>query len=167
MTAEREIRALARAIGCERREVAEALAAAGLMPDRPLVPIVPVSGGRSIPVASNAITVEKERIVRSKEYRMAVASLPCIHCGIEGASQCAHANVGKGLGRKVTDLETFPLCHEGANGCHVAFDSTRLLPGGRAAHVEAGRRWAAQTRRKIKDAGRWPAGIGISKGEEA
>ena len=54
--------------------------------------------------------VEKENPLRSEAYRRAVASLPCIHCGIEGYSQCAHANTGKGTGTKSSDTESFPLC---------------------------------------------------------
>ena len=65
----------------------------------------------------------KSRPVRSEGYRRWVASLPCISCGIEGYSQCAHAN-GGGMGTKECDLRTFPLCctRPGHIGCHMAFD---------------------------------------------
>jgi hypothetical protein len=61
--------------------------------------------------------------VRSESYRRWVASQPCISCGIEGYSQCAHAN-GGGMGTKASDLETFPLCcaRPGHIGCHMQFD---------------------------------------------
>jgi hypothetical protein len=61
--------------------------------------------------------------VRSEAYRRYVASHPCFACGIEGWSQCAHAN-GSGMGTKASDLETFPLCctRPGHMGCHMQFD---------------------------------------------
>lgn len=65
----------------------------------------------------------KSRPVRSEAYRRYVASKPCFGCGIEGWSQCAHAN-GGGMGTKASDLETFPLCatRPGHMGCHMQFD---------------------------------------------
>lgn len=66
----------------------------------------------------------KATIVRSQAYRRFVASQPCFGCAVEGFSQCAHANHGKGLGMKTSDLETFPLCapHWGLIGCHQQHD---------------------------------------------
>src|SRR5688572_27204600 len=60
---------------------------------------------------------------RSEAYRRYVASKDCFGCGIEGWSQCAHAN-GGGMGTKASDLETFPLCctRPGHMGCHMQFD---------------------------------------------
>lgn len=60
---------------------------------------------------------------QNEAYRRYVASKPCISCGIEGYSQCAHAN-GGGMGTKASDLDTFPLCAEqpGRIGCHKMFD---------------------------------------------
>lgn len=55
---------------------------------------------------------------RSEKHRRLVASLPCAQCGIEGSSQCAHANFGKGFGTKVSDILTFPLCQT----CHAHHD---------------------------------------------
>jgi len=56
-----------------------------------------------------------------------VAALPCVRCGIEGYSQCAHSNKysdGKGMGKKAHYLATFPLCctRPGILGCHAEFD---------------------------------------------
>jgi len=64
---------------------------------------------------------------RSEQHRRNVASLPCIKCGLEGSSQCAHANhslFGKSLGMKSSDLATFPLCapRPGELGCHYRHD---------------------------------------------
>ena len=53
------------------------------------------------PVASApAAPIAKSAPVRSEAYRRAVASLPCINCGVPGHSQCAHSNSGKGAGIK-------------------------------------------------------------------
>lgn len=92
--------------------------------------------------------------VRSESYRRWVATLPCIACGIEGWTQVAHANYGKGMSMKVCDLLTFPACgpHWGMPGCHWQIDNTfqmtkedrreleaRYVEATQAAAVEAGR----------------------------
>ena len=66
----------------------------------------------------------KTKPVRSESYRRWVASHACFACGLEGQSQCAHAN-GGGMGTKTSDLETFPLCcaRPGKIGCHTDFDN--------------------------------------------
>ena len=65
----------------------------------------------------------KASIVRSESYRRWIAALPCFGCGIQGYSQCAHAN-GGGMGTKASDLDSFPLCatRPGDMGCHMRFD---------------------------------------------
>lgn len=100
----------------------------------------------------------KEDPARSEAYRRLVAALPCAHCGVVGYSQHAHENENKGKGLKLDDRRAMPLCCErpGMEGCHAQFDQYRLLPGGRAAHIAAGKRWAAQTRQKIFSLGQWP-----------
>lgn len=105
-----------------------------------------------------AAPIEKENPLRSEPYRRLVAELPCAHCGIAGYSQHAHENDGKGKGMKVDDRRAMPLCctRPGIEGCHVAFDQYRLLPGGRDAHAEQGRIWAEQTRQQIEQLGKWP-----------
>ena len=45
-------------------------------------------------VLANPIT--KAHPVRNEAYRRAVASLPCVICGVSGYSQAAHGNSGKG-----------------------------------------------------------------------
>ena len=66
----------------------------------------------------------KVKAVRSEPYKRWVASLPCFGCGIEGYSQAAHPNQGRGLGQKASDLDCFPLCstRPGHQGCHVLHD---------------------------------------------
>ena len=54
-----------------------------------------------------------------------------------------------------------PLCcsRPGIEGCHVAFDQYRLVPGGRDAHADLGRALAEQTRNRLNALGLWPAGV--------
>lgn len=50
---------------------------------------------------------------RNDKLRRAIASLPCVECGLEGSTQAAHANTppfGKGKGIKAHDWAEFPLC---------------------------------------------------------
>lgn len=96
--------------------------------------------------------------LRSVANDIDAAALPCIWCGIAGHSQHAHLNLGKGMGLKTDDRTGFPLCctRPGIEGCHAAFDSYRLLPGGRDAHHAQGRAWAQQTRTRIYESGQWP-----------
>ena len=108
-----------------------------------------------------AAQVAKAAPVRSEAYRRAVASLPCINCGIEGYSQHAHENAGKGKSMKADDRCAMPLCctRPGIEGCHAAFDQYRLLPGGREDHHAQGRTWAKKTRNQIQESGQWPMNL--------
>ena len=124
--------------------------------------VVPGAFRAPEPVASApAARVEKSAPVRSEAYRRLVASLPCIHCGIEGYSQHAHENAGKGKSMKADDRCAMPLCctRPGIEGCHAAFDQYRLLPGGREAHHAKGRAWAKKTRNQIQESGQWPMNL--------
>lgn len=62
----------------------------------------------------------KDNPVRSESYRRYVAALPCWRCSLEGYSQAAHADEGKGLALKACDLTCYPACgpHDGLPGCH-------------------------------------------------
>lgn len=66
----------------------------------------------------------KDEPMRSEAYRRYVAAQECFFCRVQGFSQCAHENVGKGLSMKVCDSRTFPACgpHFGLIGCHQVFD---------------------------------------------
>ena len=118
-----------------------------------------------LPVASApAAQVAKAAPVRSEAYRRAVASLPCINCGVPGHSQCAHSNSGKGAGIKASDLDSFPLCtvHPGADGrlvqgCHENFDQGALFS--KAVRRELEPVWAADTQRRIHAMGMWPKAL--------
>ena len=95
-------------------------------------------------------------ILESEAYRRAVASLPCICCGIVGYSQHAHANQGKGLGLKTDDRTGFPLCctRPGVLGCHAKFDQYIMFPREQAR--EAALEWGFKTRALVLALGLWP-----------
>jgi hypothetical protein len=96
----------------------------------------------------------KAHIVRSESYRRFVAAQPCFGCGREGASQCAHANAGKGLGMKVSDLESFPLCGPRGMqmGCHQQLDLSIELTRDERRVLE--RRYVERMQALAKAAGR-------------
>ena len=124
-----------------------------------VAPRAAVMGG-----ACTGVAVPKAAPVRSEAYRRAVASLPCIACGVPGHSQCAHSNSGKGAGIKASDLDSFPLCtvHPGADGrlvqgCHENFDQGALFA--KAVRRELEPVWAADTQRRILAMGLWPKAL--------
>lgn len=108
-----------------------------------------------------AAPVTKESPVRSQQYLRAVASLPCIACGIQGYSQAAHLPP-EAKGMKQSDLLTFPLCctRVGIPGCHQDYDQYRLFP--RDAAMTVGRAWAADTQRRIQAMGMWPKNLPLN-----
>lgn len=125
------------------------------------IPVEQRRAATMAPATTVVATVEKERPARSEAYRRLVAAMPCIHCGKVGRSQHAHENHGKGARLKVDDRRAMPLCADepGAVGCHTLFDQYRLIPGGREAHIEQGRKWSATTRAAILATGQWPANL--------
>lgn len=110
----------------------------------------PLRAGTYAASTATAAAIPKAAPVRSEALRRAVASLPCINCGVPGHSQCAHSNSGKGAGIKASDLDSFPLCtvHPGADGrlvqgCHEKFDQGALFT--KAVRRELEPVWAADT----------------------
>jgi len=95
----------------------------------------------------------KQPRYQNEAYRRYVASKPCFGCGIEGYSQCAHAN-GGGMGTKRSDLETFPLCatRPGHIGCHMQHDL--CLGMDRATRRELEARYIAQMQQMARKDGR-------------
>lgn len=108
-------------------------------------------------ISATAVPVPKAEPVRSESYRRLVASLPCIACGIDGFSQHAHANQGKGMALKVCDLMAFPLCCDqpGRPGCHPKLDQGALFT--KAIRREVEQEWARRTVRYLFGAGLWPS----------
>ena len=105
-----------------------------------------------------ATPIVKDSPVRSQQYLRAVASLPCIACGIHGYSQAAHLPP-EAKGMKQSDLLAFPLCcvRVGVPGCHQDYDQYRMFT--KDAAMTVGRAWAADTQRRIKAMGMWPTGL--------
>ena len=110
-------------------------------------------------IGNSVAAMPKVAPVRSEAYRRAVAALPCVICLTQGFSQAAHANTGKGMGMKACDLTLFPACADrpGWRGCHSRLDQGALF----SKEVRRGLEpvWAADTQRKIKAAGQWPANL--------
>ena len=110
---------------------------------RPRTPALRISDGK----ARLVVPVPKLELFRSEAYRRYVASKPCFGCGIEGFSQCAHPNFGKGMSMKTDDRLSFPLCgpRPGHIGCHSQHDlciemtkfERRLLEVGYTARMQA------------------------------
>lgn len=121
--------------------------------------VVPGAWRAPQPVVATAAPVPKDEPVRSEEYRRAVASLPCIICGIYGYSQAAHANTGKGMGLRACDLTLFPACcaRPGEVGCHARLDQGAMFT--KLVRRELEPVWAADTQRKVYALGLWPAGL--------
>jgi hypothetical protein len=91
----------------------------------------------------------KTRPARNANYRRLVAMLPCILCGIDGYSQAAHPNTGKGMAMKADDTLCFPLCSDryGMRGCHFRFDQGAIFD--KATRRELEPRWAEETRARL------------------
>jgi hypothetical protein len=86
---------------------------------------------RMVPVLTDIVSAPrpKEAPVRSEAYRRLVASLPCIVCGIAGYTQACHADLGKGMGIKTSDLTCWPGCgpHGGLPGCHYTLGTSGTM----------------------------------------
>ena len=108
-----------------------------------------------------AAPIAKAPPVRSEALRRAVASLPCVICGMPGYSQAAHGSEGKGMGIKACDLTLFPACCDrpGVRGCHSLLDQGALFT--KAVRRERELVWAADTRRKLLALGLWPKGVPV------
>ena len=122
---------------------------------RPRTPAVAISDGK----ASLVVPLPKDAPVRSEAYRRLVAAMPCAMCGIEGYSQAAHADEGKGLGIKSDDRTCFPMCADRPEsyGCHTMIGRmgglSQLMR--RAFERDAG----SKTRLAIHGNGQWPTGV--------
>ncbi|MCI2809367.1 hypothetical protein [Eoetvoesiella caeni] len=98
-------------------------------------------------------------VFRSRQHRQNVAALPCVYCGLEKNSQAAHLNLsalGKGLGLKVSDALTIPLCctRLGQIGCHVRLDSSGQYDKATSEALQL--TWMHKTRNTLTALGHWP-----------
>jgi hypothetical protein len=112
---------------------------------RPVV-VKPIERAGIVRAVSEIVHSELKVLpVRSESYRRWVASLPCIVCGLEGSSQAAHPNMGRGKGQKASDLDCFPLCSTrmGTPGHHWEHDN--LFEMTLEERRERERRYAAKT----------------------
>lgn len=120
-------------------------------PDRIRATPTPVLGAfrAGAPLGDHAIVVPKNTPAKDERYRRLVASLPCIRCGVQGFSQAAHPNAGKGMGTKASDYECFPLCCDrpGVRGCHSVFDQGAMFEKQHRRQIEQA--WAAETARAL------------------
>lgn len=75
-------------------------------------------------MTARLIGIPKLLTFRSEDLRRAVASLPCMRCGVWGHTQAAHMNLGKGGGIKASDAALAALCCDrpGTRGCHAMLD---------------------------------------------
>ncbi len=122
----------------------------GVNPSKARPTVVSIIDTRSVLV----IPIEKMEPVRSESYRRFVAAQACFGCGLEGYSQAAHPNQGKGMALKTTDLDCFPLCvtRMGRVGCHDAHDQRTMLGREASREIEAG--YVARMHRIARAAGR-------------
>jgi hypothetical protein len=100
----------------------------------------------------------KTEYVRSRQLLMAVASLPCQHCGRHGMTQAAHANessMGKGRGIKASDIYTAALCCY----CHAELDQGKKWSREERATVW-GDAWR-KTVRTLLSEGMWPKNVPV------
>lgn len=109
-----------------------------------------------VAIAVLAEPVAKSEPLRNEAYRRAVASLPCVVCGVPGFSQAAHGSAGKGMAIKACDTTLFPACCDrpGVRGCHSQLDQGAMFR--RAVRHELEPVWAADTQRQIAALGLWP-----------
>lgn len=65
----------------------------------------------------------KQPRYESEPWIRAVASLHCVRCFREGATQAAHRNEGKGMSMKTDDCWTAALCVD----CHREIDQGKTM----------------------------------------
>lgn len=101
----------------------------------------------------------KQNAARSEPYRRLVAARPCIHCGIDGYSQAAHGDQGKGAHIKSDDRTCYPLCADRPDvvGCHVLIGMTRIYSREVRRDMEA--EFGERTRAAIIANGTWPKNL--------
>ncbi|MVW80197.1 hypothetical protein [Bordetella sp. 02P26C-1] len=102
---------------------------------------------------------KESSVFRSRQHRLNVATLDCVHCGRQGRSQAAHLNLlaaGKGMGLKASDALIVPLCCDepGRRGCHHALDQGAVYDKATSAALQIG--WIQETRAQLRALRQWP-----------
>lgn len=121
----------------------------------PAAPLKPLTARvRLTQIGGEIVATPKDTPERSESYRRWVATLACAECGVQGFSQAAHPNQGRGLGQKASDLDCFALCctRPGILGCHAAHD--QLVGMGRETRRARELRYIERTRALAVQAGR-------------
>ena len=95
----------------------------------------------------------KSSPLRSKKHRMNVASLECVACGLEGMTQAAHRNEGKGMGIKACDSQMMALCVV----CHADLDQGGKLDRDSRRAIELA--FVKVTRQMMQNRNIWAAEI--------
>lgn len=105
------------------------------------------------------MVIDKERPLDCEAYRKYVAALPCWLCHIEGYSQAAHADEGKGMAIKSDDRTCYPACgpHSSAHGqammiypgCHWLIGTSGTFTRDHRRHIEA--LAGAETQQRLRD----------------
>ena len=113
---------------------------------RPRAAAVAIHNGK----ARMVISLPKANPVRDEAYRRRVAALSCAHCGRPGPSQCAHADLSKGMGIKSSDADTFPACADapGRRGCHSLIGASGMFTQEQRRTLET--KYVAQTRELLE-----------------
>jgi hypothetical protein len=101
---------------------------------------------------------DKANPIESEPYRRYVARLPCWMCHVDGYSQAAHADEGKGMGMKSDDRMCYPACgpHPAAGrpgyvdpGCHWLIGTSGRYTREERRALEA--RAGAETQQRLRD----------------
>lgn len=166
--AQPQIRALARALGWERRQVVEALEAhASIQPcDPPPMfrspkdfPAVTAAAAPATKARFAFLPARKFDYVRSDALMRAYRLIPCQHCGADDGTVCgAHSNWavhGKGRGIKASDIFAASLCHA---------DHAELDQGLRLTEAERQAMWWQAHIRTVSELlrrGLWPEGVPV------
>lgn len=97
-----------------------------------------------------SVPLPKGKPLRDANYLRRVAALPCAHCGIEGFSQAAHGDQGKGMAIKSSDDTAYPACgpRPGEPGCHYLIGTSGTFTRDERRALE--QRYAAATRQLLK-----------------
>lgn len=102
---------------------------------------------------------KESTVFRSRQHRVNVAALNCVHCGRQGRSQAAHLNLlaaGKGMGLKASDALIVALCCDepGRRGCHHALDQGGIYDKATSAALQV--EWLQETRDQLRARRQWP-----------
>lgn len=95
----------------------------------------------------------KAAVIRSEPYRRYVSQQECFGCRVEGFTQVAHPNFGKGLAMKTCDSKAFPLCgpHWGLPGCHYQLDNSIDMTRAQRRELEA--KYTAEMQERARNDG--------------